>query len=456
MQEGNNRGIWNSKLGFIFAAAGSAIGLGNIWRFPYITGQNGGAAFVFIYIIFIIILGLPIMISELTIGRKTGKNPIGAFKMLAPASAWQIVGILGVITGTLILSFYSVIAGYTAGYFFKAIAGDFNHLTTGDESREIFAGFTANPYISVGLSALFVGLTGLIVVKGISSGIEKWSKIFMPVLFILLLLLVFRSVTLEGAMAGLDFYMKPDFSNVTITTFIMALGQALFSLSLGGGGMMTYGSYLSKKDNLVTSAYYVSFFDTLIAIIAGFIIFPALFSMGLDPAGGPGLIFETLPTIFIKIPGGMVFGAAIFLLLTIAALTTTISLLEIPVAYFVDEKGWSRRKATGLGSLLVFGLAIPSALSMGGNAFLSKIPGLGIGFLDLIVIVFANYSLVIGAFLIAVFVGYKWGVKQAIHEIESGGNHFKLRKLWEILIRYISPVAVAIILVYIVATGNYF
>ncbi len=450
------RGLWQSKIGFIFAAAGSAIGLGNIWRFPYVVGENGGAAFVLLYIFFIIVIGLPVMISELAIGRRTRRNPFGAFHTLAPRGAWKYVGGLGVLTGTLILSFYSVIAGFTLGYFIKIIAGDFNTINHVTESEQIFSAFSSNPFYVISLTFIFVVITALIVIKGISSGIERWSKIFMPLLFILLALLVIRSVTLKGAGAGLDFYLNPDFSSMKVGTIIMALGQALFSLSLGGGGMMTYGSYLSKKDNLVSSAGYIAGFDTIIAIMSGFIIFPALFALGGDPSGGPGLIFVTIPSIFIEMPGGMIFGASIFLLLAIASLTTTISLLEIPVAYLVDEKGYSRKKATVLAAIFIVAFALPSALSLGASNWFTHLPYLHMGFLDLIVVVFANYSLVTGALLIAVFVGYKWGIKAALGEIRQENTVFRYHRAWSFLIRYICPLAIISILGYIVITANYF
>jgi len=452
----SKRGLWTSKIGFIFAAAGSAIGLGNIWRFPYVTGENGGATFVFIYIFFILIIGLPIMISELTIGRRTRKNPFGAFKMLKPRGYWKLAGGLGVITGTLILSFYSVIAGFTIGYFFLILSGKFKTVGEVSQSADIFQHFSSSAINTIGLSLLFILLTALIVIKGVSKGIERWSKIFMPLLLILLVLLVFRSITLEGSLPGLEFYLKPDLSKVTVSTFIQALGQALFSLSLGGGGMMTYGSYLSKKDHLVSSAGYIAGFDTLIAIMAGLIIFPALFAMGGDPEGGPGLIFVTLPSLIMKMPGGVIFGASIFLLLTLAALTTTISLLEIPVAYLVDEKGWSRKKATLLASFIIFLLAVPSALSLGAFPGFSKLPFIGIGFMDFIVIVFANYALVTGAFLIAIFVGFSWGIQPALEEIQQSGNLFRYKKIWTWLVRYVCPLAILSILGYMIFTGNYF
>ena len=452
----SSRGSWGSKVGFIVAAAGSAIGLGNIWRFPYVAGENGGAIFVFIYVIFVVLIGLPVMISELSIGRHTEKNPVGAFKKLFPKSLWKIVGGLGVITGIGILSFYAVIAGYTIGYFIKIILGNFAHIESAAQSGEIFTTFTANPYISIGLFFLFVLLTVLVVMGGVSAGIERWSKILMPVLFLLLILLAIRSVTLPGAEKGLTFYLKPDFSKLSLTTFARALGQALFSLSLGMGTMITYGSYISKKDNLVTSAAYVCFFDTLIAILAGLVMFPALFAMGLKPDQGAKLVFVVLPSIFAKMPGGMIFGAGIFLLLAVAALTSTISLLEVPVAYFVDDHGWSRKKAVMLMGLITFIIGIPSALSLGANNFLTTFIKENFGFLDFMNALFGNYSLSIGAFFIAIFAGYKWGITAVAKEIKEEGNTFFFRRVWAFLIRFICPIAIFIILAYIAWTGNYF
>lgn len=451
-----SRGSWGSKIGFIVAAAGSAIGLGNIWRFPYVTGENGGAIFVFIYIIFVILIGWPVMVSELAIGRHTIKNPVGAFKRLFPKSLWKLVGALGVVTGIGILSFYAVIAGYTVGYFIKTILGDFARIETANQAKEIFTAFTANPYISLGLLFLFILLTVLVVMGGVSAGIERWSKILMPMLFLLLILLAAYSIALPNAKQGLIFYLKPDFSKLSLTTLARALGQALFSLSLGMGTMITYGSYISKKDNLVTSAGYVCFFDTLIAILAGLVVFPALFAMGMDPAGGPGLVFVVLPSIFAKMPGGMFFGAGIFLLLAVAALTSTISLLEVPVAYLVDEHGWPRKKAVLFTGTVTFIIGIPSALALGANKFLTTFIKENFGFLDFMNALFGNYSLSIGALFIAVFAGYQWGTKAVTAEIEQEGNIFFLRQLWIFSIRFICPIAIFIILAYIAGTGNYF
>lgn len=447
---------WNSKAGFIIAAAGSAIGLGNIWRFPYVTGENGGAAFVVLYIVMVLCIGLSVMIAEISIGRNTQKNPIGSFKKLFPNSTWKLVGVLGVVTGIGILSFYSVIAGYTIGYFVKLLSGQFNSVSGAVESQQIFESFTANPYASIGYLLIFMMLTGWIVLGGIASGIEKWSKILMPMLFILLIILAIRSMTLDGALKGLEFYLKPDFSKIRPSSFAMALGQALFSLSLGMGAMITYGSYLSRQENIISSATMVCFFDTLIAIVAGLVVFPALFAMGMDPASGPGLVFIVLPSIFNKMPGGMYFGAGLFLLLSLAALTSTISLLEVAVSYLVDEKQWSRRKATFLMAAIAFICGIPSALSLGVSDWCSRLPFFRISVLDLMNAIFGNYSLAFGSLLIAIFAGYKWGIDAVKGEIEESGHRFTLFPIWTFTIRFICPVAISIILIYILISGNYF
>ncbi len=450
------RGNWGSTAGFILAAAGSAIGLGNIWRFPYMTGQNGGAAFVLIYLVFVALIGIPVMIAELTIGRHTQKNPVGAFLKIVPGTSWHWLGMLGVITGVAILSFYAVVAGWTLGYFFKALVGDFNRAMTPEVLGKLFTGFIGNPAIAIALLAAFMGITMLVVVRGVSEGIERWSKILMPLLFLLLLMLSIRSVTLPGAGKGLEFYLKPDLSKIHPETVAQALGQALFSLSLGMGAMITYGSYLSKRDDIPKAAVSVAIFDTLIAVLAGLMIFPALFSAGLDPAGGPGLVFVVLPSIFAKMPGGWFFGSSFFLLLSVAALTSTISLLEVPVSYLVDEKGWTRKKAVGLTGLFTFVLGIPSAISQGSSAWFSKLPVVAMDFLSLMNALFGNYSLSVGAFFISVFIGYKWGVSAAVSEVRTGGNSFPLSGSWGFVVRFICPIAIFFVLAYIAVTGRYF
>lgn len=450
------RGSWGTRAGFILAAVGSAIGLGNIWRFPYVVGEGGGAAFVLIYLGFVFLIGAAVMLAELALGRHTHRNPVGAFEATAPGTLWKLVGLVGVITGVAILSFYAVIAGWTVGYFFKTITGSFSQTITAEDSQAIFGSLVGNPLASSGLLFLFILLTALVVWRGVSGGIERMSKILMPILFGLLILLAIRSVTLSGAGAGLEFYLAPDFSRISAQTFPAALGQAFFSLSLGMGAMITYGSYVSKEVNLGTSAGIICFFDTLVALLAGLIIFPALFHAGLSPSSGVGLVFQVLPTLFAELPLGQLFGAAFFLLLAIAALTSTISLLEVPVSYVIDEWSWSRGKAVTVVSLVTFLLGVPSALASGAVGFLSDLPGGAPDFLTLMSIIFGNYSLTIGSMGLAVFVGYRWGVRAAAAEIEQEGVRFTLLKFWTFLIRFLAPVGIAAILVYIISTGNYF
>lgn len=451
---GAHRGTWNSKLGFILAAAGSAIGLGNIWRFPYTAGQNGGAAFILVYLGFVLLIGLPVILAELAIGRRTERNPVGAFRALAPRSFWPWVGGLGVATGFAILSFYSVIAGWTLGYVYKALTGDFGGVLSAEKSGEIFAHLTADPTLAILLGGLFLLLTAGVVQGGISGGIERASKILMPVFLVLLLVLALRCVTLEGAGAGLEFMFAPDFSKLTAQSFATALGQALFSLSLGMGAMITYGSYFPKSENIHVCGVAVALSDTLVAILGGLIIFPALFHAGTDPAAGPGLVFVVMPTIFHTLPAGSLFAIAFYVLLAIAALTSTISLLEVIVSYFVDERGWKRTTAAWTMTVLCFVISIPSALSFGGNAALTGLWGRG--FLDVMSIVFGNYSLSIGALLICIFVGWKWGVGNAVAEIEGGGHKFPVAWAWSLLIRFVCPLAVAVVLGYIIFERNYF
>ena len=436
-----DRGEWSSKVGFIMAAAGSAIGLGNIWRFPYVTGQNGGAAFLLLYLVCVLLLGFPVMVAELTIGRYSRRNPVGAFEMIKQGSWWKIVGYLGVLTGVCILSYYTVMAGYTIGYIVKTIVGN----------ETTFKSFTSNAWLSLPLFLLFSVLTVLVVQGGVKNGIERWAKILMPVLLFLLVILIIRSVTLEGAGRGLSFYFKPDFSKVTGKTLHAALGQAFFSLSLGMGAMITYGSYLSKKDNIVTSGCLVALFDTTIAVMAGLVIFPALFAMNMNPTEGPGLVFEVLPRIFPQMPGGNVIGAAFFLLLSIAALTSTISLLEVATAYLVDEKHWLRRKAVWIVAAVSFCLGLPSALSQGIVPALSNLPlpggGSFLGFMDWL---FGNVMLAVGAILISIFFGWVWKMKAAAKEIRKGYPSVgRLLTALDIMLRFLCPALILVVLIYI-------
>jgi len=447
MTENQDRGAWSSRMGFILAGAGSAIGLGNIWRFPYVTGENGGAAFVLIYILCVFLIGFPVMIAELSLGRKTKKNPVGVFKALVPGSPWKYVGGLGVVTGLIIFSWYSVIAGWVVGYLYKTAVGHFNNLTDPSATVTIFGEFVSNPFSVILLTAFFISLTGYVVFKGIKDGIEKWSRVLMPVLIVLLILLAIRSVTLPGASEGLIFYLKPDFSAINSSMLIAALGQAFFSLSLGMGTMITYGSYLSKDDNIPTSAAWVCVFDTGIAILAGFVILPAVAAMGKAYTAGPGLIFQVLPSIFGEMPGGQLFGVGLFVLIIIAAITSTVSILIVPVAYMIDEKKWSRKNAVLLMCCIAFVLSVPAALANGAVGFLSSLPGLGVDFFTVISSIFGDFSLTIGSLCIAAFVGWKWSTAKMKEEIESGNTQFSLYDYWKISIRFIAPITIFILLI---------
>ncbi len=437
--EQSARGAWTSRTGFILAAAGSAIGLGNIWRFPYVTGMHGGAAFVVVYLACVFAIGVPILIAELTLGRHTTLNPVGAIRAITKSRFWPLVGYLGVITGAAILSYYAVIAGWTVGYIFRTIS----------HSSSSFGSFIADPTIEVGYFVLFLIMTAGVVVGGVERGIERWSKILMPMLFLILLGLIAFALTLEGASKGVEFYLKPDFSKISGSTVLAALGQAFFSLSLGMGAMITYGSYISKKENLAISAASVALADTLIATLAGLVIFPALFSVGMAPTQGPGLVFNVLPRIFEMMPGGTIVGVFFFVLLAIAALTSTVSLLEVPVAFLVDQRKWSRKKAVIIVTAIVFAIGLPSALSQGTVPALSSIDWLGgRDFLGVMDFVFGNLSLTFGGLLLAILVGWVWGTRKASEELLLGaGPRFSaLVPGWSFMLRYICPLVIIVVL----------
>lgn len=446
-----HRGNWGSKLAFIFAASGSAIGLGSIWRFPLYTGRNGGALFVFAYIVAVFFIGFTVMLVELTIGRHAQKNPVGAFEYIKPGSAWKIVGYMGVLSGVVILSYYSVIAGWATGYFYKTVVGAFPSRVTWEESASLFGSFVANPVAVLICLFITIAVTSFVISRGVKGGIERWSKILMPVLFVLIIVMAVRAVFLPEAKNGLLFYLKPDFSDFSPRLIFFAVGQAFFSLSLGMGTMMTYGSYLDKEDNLVSSAGWVCFSTTLVAILAGIIIFPTLFdTLHLTPETftqqfevDTGLMFQVFPIIISQMPGGYVFGVMFFTLLLIAALTSTISMLEVPTAYFVDERGWSRSKAAyGLGAAALL-LGIPSALSAGGVTFLTEF-----NFLGKLDLVFGNILLAVGGLFMCLFVAYAWKFKHALAEISIGNKNFVLRPIWVFNVAVTAPVAVILLLIF--------
>ena len=365
-----DRGQWGSRLGFIMAAAGSAVGLGNIWRFPYMTGENGGAAFVVVYLACVVFIGLPLMWAELAFGRYTGKNPVDAFRDTGSAKevwgfkyAAPAVGFLCLAACFCVLSYYGVIAGWTIGYIYDSVAG----------AGMKFEEFSANPLWVIPLFAVFIAATVYIVQAGIEKGIEKWSKILMPLLLVLVGVVIVRSVTLPGAMEGIEWYLNPDFSVINGKVVLAALGQAFFSLSVGWGLMITYGSYMPKSQNIISNGFWVALMDTGVALMGGLMVIPAVFALGFPVDSGPTLTFETLPVVFSKMPAGLFVGILFFLLLTVAALTSSISMLEVPVSYFVDGKRASRKKAAIIVGIAAFVVGIPSALSFKGSETFSSI-----------------------------------------------------------------------------------
>ncbi len=442
------RGAFGSRFGFILAAAGSAVGLGNIWGFPTKVGQGGGAAFVLVYLVCVFLICAPIMIAELAVGRKSGKDPVGAFALLRPGSRWWLTGALGVLAGVGILSFYSVIAGWTIAYIYYAGTGG----VSGDSAATgaFFTQFVGNAPLNLGLTFVVLAVTAVTILGGVKDGIERMTKALMPLLLIILGLLAIRAVTLPGASTGLSYYLNPDFSKVfDIRTFNTALGQAFFSLSLGMGAMITYGSYLSKKENIAQAALWVTCIDTLVALTAGLIIFPAGFSLaGFDPnSSGPGLIFVVLPQLFATMPGGHLVGAAFFVMLLMAAITSTISLLEVPTSYLIDSRGWTRRTAVLALASVTFVLAIPSVLGNGASAWFSSLPGVGMDFLSLMAVVWNDFALPIGGFLLAIFVGHVWRIDKALEELNTGGR-MPGAALWGFLIRWVCPAAIFMIIVF--------
>ena len=434
------RDHWATKLGFVLAASGSAIGLGNIWRFPYKAGQYGGGAFVLAYIVSVIIIGIPIMIAEFIIGRSAQKSPVGAFKVLRESRAWPLVGWLGVLSGFTILSYYSVVGGWILRYVWESCF----HFFREGVSAETFNAFLSSPFEQIFWHALFMLLTMLIVRGGITTGIERWSKVLMPALLIILLLLMINSLLYPGAGEGVLFMLNPDFSKLTPAGILEALGHAFFSLSLGMGAMLTYGSYLDRETNISSSALEIVGLNTVYALMAGLMIFPIVFTYRVDPQVGPGLFFVTLPEVFSRMPAGQLIAISFFLLVAFAAVTSAISLLEVVVSFFIDECNWPRKKADYFMGTIIFLLGIPSALSW---STLKDVTLLGKrDVFDSLDCLATNYLLPIGGFFIAVFAGWilTHGEKEA--EIKRIEDTFHFYALWHFLVKYISPLAVFIIL----------
>ena len=430
---------WGSRFGFLMAAAGSAVGLGNIWRFPYLTGMNGGGAFIVIYLGCILFVGLSIMLAEFAVGRKTGLAAVGAYK--AQNRNWTFAGALGVLSGFFIMGFYPVVGGWSLAYMVKSVTG---LLAAPEAIGDYFGAFISAPVEPLVWMVIYLAINIFIVAKGVAGGIEAAGKILMPMLYVLFIFLIFRSVSLPGAGAGLSYTFKPDWSVVTGQTFLAALGQAFFSLSLGMGCMITYGSYLNKKENLPSNALTVVTMDTSVALMAAIAIFPALFAFGVEPAAGPGLVFVVVPQIFAQMGGvGVLFSVIFFLALTIAALTSSVSLLEVVVAYLMDEKGMERKKATYITSAIMCVMCILSSLSMGA---LSGFTIFGVGFFDFFDILTDKIFLAIGGMLLAIFVGWFMNKEELKQEVTNNGEvSFGLFEAWYFMVKYVIPVLIAVV-----------
>ena len=433
----SKRAQWGSRFGFILAAAGSAIGLGNIWKFPYITGDYGGGAFVLVYLVCVVIVGLPLMLAELIIGRRGQENPVGAFQKLShQGSPWQLTGWLGVASGFLILSFYSVIAGWSIAYIFKSING-FSGTTEGIQNQ--FIDLVLNSGMSIFWHTIFMILVVGIVIGGIQKGIERWSKILMPALIGILLALMFYGLSQPGGSRAVSFLFNPDFSKLSAEGVLSALGHAFFTLSLGMGAMITYGSYMRKEANLLRDAITISFLDTVIALMAGLAIFSLVFSFGMEPGQGPGLIFKTLPVLFAET--GPWVSVPFFVLLSFAALTSGISLMEVVVSYFVDKQGWNRKVATVIMGFIIYLIGILSCIATLTVPFRGKDQG----FLDIFDFITTNYMLPFGGLLTGLFVA--WAVKSNIRKEEFGYGGV-LYAGFNFVLKYITPLAVIVVILH--------
>lgn len=494
------RGAWGSRLGFILAGAGSAVGLGNLWKFPYLTYRFGGAeggeargagGFVLIYLAAVFVVCVPVMVAEILIGRRGRRNPVGSFRVLRPGTRWPWVGFLGVLGGVLILSYYTVVAGWTLEYIGKSAIGAFSRYEEsvsdtevreavcrearasdeaactsayqgfldrhdGPQAREtalrekklelyparLFGEFLASPFKQVGYLFVFMVLTALVVLGGISGGIERWNRILMPLLIGMLAVLMVRVATLPGASRAVDFLFRPDLSLLSFEEVLWALGQAFFSLSLGMGALLTYGSYLSPKDRITTPALAIAGIDTIVSLSAAFVIFGAVFSYGLQMKGaGIGNLFTAIPVIFLHLPGGGGLTVLFYVLVAFAALSSTVSLLEVASAYLIDERGWARRKAVLVAAAVIVGLGVPCALSFN---VLAGFQVFGRTVFDVFDYFCSNIALPAGGFLISVFVG--WVLTDEERRAEVRELHPALYAAWLGVVRFLAPAAILAIL----------
>ncbi|MGI6404495.1 MAG: sodium-dependent transporter [Oscillospiraceae bacterium] len=439
-QKGQPRDQFKSRLGFIMAAAGSAVGLGSIWRFPYVVGENGGGAYMIIYLIALVIIGLPVMIAEFVIGRNSGKNAVDAYAHYS--KKYKIVGIFSMLTPSVILSFYCVVGGWTIMYLYLTITGKLSGLTP-EGYAQMFTAASGDMLLSGVFFLLFGVLTILVVCKGISQGIEKVCSVLMPALFVIMVILAVIGSLQPGGWEGVKWYLTPDFSKVNGGTVVNAVGQVFFTMSLGMGIMVTYASYLKKDEDMPKAATVTIIFDTLVSILAGFAIFPAVFAFGLAPSSGPGLVFITLPNVFAQLPFGKVVAVGFYLLLLFAALPSAISLLEVPVSYAIEKYNVSRVKAAiGIGVLIMV-VGIPTLMSFGPW---SEVKVFGFNFFDLYDYTTSNIALPLIGLAGSLILGFTWSKKVVLDEVTNNGQiKFGLKDIWYYSVKYLSPILLVIV-----------
>lgn len=437
-------GNWSSRFAFVLAVTGSAVGLGNIWKFPYVAGQNGGGAFVLIYLACVLAIGLPIMMSEILLGRRGRRNPVETMRLLGVEEAgqpgWRFVGLAGVLAGFLILSFYSVIAGWTMAYTIKAASGSFSGLDAATLGSQ-FGAFIGNPLVTGSWHTLFMALTVVLVSLGVEEGIERAVRIMVPALVILLLILLGYAVSSGDFAAGARFLFSPDFSKIDGDVVLAAMGQAFFTLSVGMGAVMAYGAYLPQDASITSTSFSVAIADTSIALLSGLVIFPIVFANGLDPAEGPGLIFQTLPLAFGQMAGGTFFGFLFFVCLGFAALTSAVSLMEPAVAWMVESFGQSRQAAARRIGLIVWLLGFGTVLSF---SYLSEFKFFKGTIFDNLDFLAVNVMLPLGGFLLTIFAGWVMCQNSSADELDPGAG--PMYRIWRILARYVAPVAVVLVL----------
>ncbi len=440
------RETFTSGLAVFFATLGSAVGLGNIWKFPYLTGEYGGGAFLFVYLICILFIGLPVMVSEFYIGRKTRQNAVGAFETLKPGSPWKIIGFMGVLASYLIMFFYSSVAGWVYSYIFKALKGDFASLTTNSVGA-LFGQAVTSPLPPLVWQWIVLVVVATILICGVQKGIERITKTLLPVLFILIIICDIRALTLPDSWKGLDFLFRIDFTKITAPVILTALGLAFFKLSLGMGCMITYASYFTKGNNMIATSARVALSDTIVSLLAGIAIFPAVFSFGIQPGAGPGLLFMTIPMVFSKIPLGNILLVAFFFLTAIAATTAMISLVEVLVVYWTEQRGFSRTQAVLMNVGIIAVIGVLATLSADKAAVLGTIHIFGKSFFDLFDYVSSNILLPVGGLLIILFTGY--GVNREDFALELS-NHGALKNKGLIhiivfIIQYVTPILLALV-----------